>query len=419
MDAQSSHDAQVIEISGDIPDLTRSPGGSKICGEAPCGFADAGSISRDSEERSNSMRKLLMAVVLCFIFMTVEVVGGIKANSLAILTDAAHLLSDVAAFAISLFSLWAAGWEATPRQSYGFFRIEILGALVSIQMIWLLAGILVYEAIDRIISGPREVDGFLMFLVSAFGLVVNIVMALLLGHDHGHGHGHGHDHHGHSHGFSVSTHDHGHHHDAKHTITEHHHTHDDHAHHVGKHSEDAHDHTHEDHTHHHAHNEVTEPLLGESKDGPEKKKKKQWNINVQGAYLHVLGDSIQSVGVMIGGAVIWYKPEWQIVDLICTLIFSVIVLGTTINMLRNILEVLMESTPREIDATKLESGLLEMEEVVAVHELHIWAITVGKVLLACHVKIRPEANADLVLDKVINYIKRVYNISHVTIQIER
>ncbi|KAE8657761.1 hypothetical protein F3Y22_tig00116983pilonHSYRG00138 [Hibiscus syriacus] len=88
-------------------------------------------------------------------------------------------------------------------------------------------------------------------------------------------------------------------------------------------------------------------------------------------------------------------------------------------MLRSILEVLMESTPREIDATKLETGLLEMGDVVAVHELHIWAITVGKVLLACHVKIAPEADADKVLDNVIEYIRREYNISHVTIQVER
>lgn len=133
----------------------------------------------------------------------------------------------------------------------------------------------------------------------------------------------------------------------------------------------------------------------------------------------MLGDSIQSVGVMIGGAIIWYKPEWKIIDLICTLIFSVIVLGTTIRMLRNILEVLMESTPREIDATRLSQGLCEMDDVIAVHELHIWAITVGKVLLACHVKIKREANADMVLNKVVDFIRREYNISHVTIQIER
>ncbi|OMP11776.1 Cation efflux protein [Corchorus capsularis] len=413
MEEQNPQHGQVVEISVDITSGERSVGGSKICGDAPCGFSDASTNSKDAEERSANMRKLFIAVALCIIFMSVEVVGGIKANSLAILTDAAHLLSDVAAFAISLFSLWAAGWEANPRQSYGFFRVEILGALVSIQLIWLLAGILVYEAIVRLINDTGEVNGFLMFLVAAFGLVVNVIMALLLGHDHGHGHGHGHSHshgdhghgHSHSHGVTITTHHHHeghsagechHHHHEEDSQTEHHHHHDD------EHTKDE---------HHHAHEDQSQPLLN--------KPKKRRNINVHSAYLHVLGDSIQSIGVMIGGGLIWYKPEWKIVDLICTLIFSVVVLGTTIRMLRNILEVLMESTPREIDATKLERGLLEMGDVVAIHELHIWAITVGKVLLACHVKIRPEADADAVLDNVIGYIRREYNISHVTIQIER
>jgi cation diffusion facilitator family transporter len=84
-----------------------------------------------------------------------------------------------------LFSLWAAGWEATPRQSYGFFRIEILGSLVSIQLtyIWLLAVILAYEAIVSLINESGDVQGSLMFAVSAFGLFVNIIMAVLLGRD--------------------------------------------------------------------------------------------------------------------------------------------------------------------------------------------------------------------------------------------
>ncbi|KAL0896279.1 hypothetical protein Bca101_080240 [Brassica carinata] len=367
MASSSPQRSHIIEVkAGKAVEESTTSLASLACGEAPCGFSDLNNASGDAQERNASMRKLCIAVVLCLLFMTVEVFGGIKANSLAILTDAAHLLSDVAAFAISLFSLWAAGWEATPRQTYGFFRVEILGALVSIQLIWLLTGILVYEAIIRLLSETSEVNGFLMFLVAAFGLLVNIVMAVLLGHDHGHGHGHGHGHDHHSHGVTVTTHHHGH----------------------------DHGHTHGEDKHHHAHGhgDVTEQLL-------DKSEKRKRNINVQGAYLHVLGDSIQSVGVMIGGAVIWYKPEWKIVDLICTLVFSVIVLGTTINMIRSILEVLMESTPREIDATKLEKGLLEMDEVVAVHELHIWAITVGKVLLACHVNITPEADADMVLNK--------------------
>ena len=410
MEVQNLEHGNIIEIHGDVPAIETSLGRSKICEGVTCGFSDAKTASMDEKERSTSMKKLLIAVVLCIIFMSVEVAGGIKANSLAILTDAAHLLSDVAAFAISLFSLWASGWEATPRQSYGFFRIEILGALVSIQMIWLLAGILVYEAVARIIHDTGEVQGFLMFVVAAFGLVVNVVMALLLGHDHGHG-GHHHGHGGHDHGHSKEDQKNMHRHGIKITTHDHHHHHVEHFHDTGD--------------HHHAHEGgLAAPLLGDSSEGEQKvkggvKQKKQQNINVQGAYLHVLGDSIQSIGVMIGGAIIWYKPEWKIIDLICTLIFSAIVLGTTIRMLRNILEVLMESTPREIDATRLEKGLCEMDEVVAIHELHIWAITVGKVLLACHVKVKPEADADMVLDKVVDYIKREYNISHVTIQIER
>ncbi|KAL8054089.1 hypothetical protein ABFX02_05G115000 [Erythranthe guttata] len=384
MEVQNLEQGHVIEVHSHVPSTEggSTSGGRKGCEAGTlCDFSDSKNSSKDAQERSSSSRKLSIAVALCILFMGVEIVGGIKANSLAILTDAAHLLSDVASFAISLFSLWAAGWEANPRQSYGFYRIEILGALVSIQLIWLLTGILVYEAIVRLLNNSGdEVQGFLMFLVSAFGLLVNIIMAVLLGHDHGHGHGHA---------------DHGH----------------DHA----DHDHDQHDHA--DHDHDNADHDHDQPLL-KSKEG-DKKTKKAKNINVQGAYLHVLGDSIQSVGVMIGGAVIWYKPEWKIIDLICTLLFSVIVLGTTIRMLRNILEVLMESTPREIDAKRLEKGLCEMEEVVAVHELHIWAITVGKVLLACHVKVKPDVDADVALDKVIDYIKREYNISHVTIQIEK
>ncbi|KAI3893419.1 hypothetical protein MKW92_045375 [Papaver armeniacum] len=396
MEVQNAQPGHIVEISRDVISEGSSHGTTKICSGVPCGFSDVGALSKDAKERAASMRKLWISIALCVVFMTVEIVGGVKANSLAILTDAAHLLSDVAAFGISLFSLWATSWEATPRQSYGFFRIEILGTLVSIQMIWLLAGILVYEAISRIINDTGEVQGFLMFIVSAFGLVVNIVMAVLLGHDHGHG-GHGHDHgeHGHDHG--EHGHDHGHGHNHSHDV------HDPHSH--------AHSHDHEHGSDH------SEPLLKSSEVGGKEKKKR--NINIQGAYLHVLGDSIQSIGVMIGGAIIWYKPEWKIIDLICTLIFSVIVLGTTIRMLRNILEVLMESTPREINAAMLEKDLCEMDEVIAIHELHIWAITVGKVLLACHVKVKPDADADLVLDKVSDHIKRVYNISHLTIQIER
>ncbi|XP_031497159.1 metal tolerance protein A2-like isoform X2 [Nymphaea colorata] len=474
MEASGSHSAHIIEINREIHARKPTQLGNKSCGgAATCGFSDSASGGSNAEERQASMKKLWRVAVLCIIFMAIEVVGGIKANSLAILTDAAHLLSDVTAFGISLFSLWASGWEATPQQSYGFFRIEILGTLVSIQLIWLLTGILVFEAIHRIVHDSGDVEGSLMFAVAFFGLIVNIIMALVLGHDHGHGHGHG----GHGHGSGghghVHDHDHGRivnmHHDLGHSVHEekNHTKHcgvdtqngegkhngeqgrqgmrDCHSKNIEVHSVHGEEHKAEHHNHakEHGHSkhkheaqskgspvdddQLNKRLLSHSEDScadtvhnsVSTGKSKRWNINVQGAYLHVLGDTIQSIGVMIGGAIIWWKPEWRIIDLLCTLFFSLIVLATTIKMLRNILEVLMESTPREIDARRLEEGLCEMEEVEAVHELHIWAITVGKVLLACHVEIKPDADADQVLDNVIGYIQREYNISHVTIQIER
>ena len=289
MDMQHSEQGHIIEVCGDLQVQERTAGANKICDGAPCGFSDAKSSPKEAKERSDSMRNLVIAVALCIVFMTVEVVRGLKAKSLAILTDAAHLLSDVAAFAISLFSLWASGWEATPRQSYGFFRIEILGALVSIQMIWLLAGILVYEAISRFFYETGEVQGFPMFLVSAFGLVVNIMMAVLLGHDHDHGHGHGHGGHDHS------------------DTNEHNHEHTDDMHTHGMTIKtqvvSKAGHSKHDKIYHHAlETDPTIPLLGPSSEfeGEHNKQKK----HVQGAYLHVLGDSIQSIGVMNGGAII-------------------------------------------------------------------------------------------------------------------
>nr|GEV60561.1 metal tolerance protein 1-like [Tanacetum cinerariifolium] len=201
----------------------------------------------------------------------------------------------------SLFSVWASGWVATPRQSYGYFRIEILGTLVSIQIICLLTGILVYQAIDRLVNGLAEVDGGLMLGISAVGLVFNIFMIFILGHEHGHVH----DDPDHKYGLNV--------------------------------------------THHDGHNESTQPLLRSYPANTNKP-----NINVRGACLHVLRDLIQSIGVMTGAVIIWYNPKLTIVDPICKLLFSIIVFYTTINILRDILEVLVESSPRGFDVLSLE-----------------------------------------------------------------
>jgi len=175
------------------------------CASARCGLVSPGALAEDAAQRALSSRKLGKAVVFCLIFMVVETVGGVLANSLAILADAAHLLSDIAGFVISLCAICAAGWEATPSQSFGFYRLEILGGLLSIQLIWLLTGILVYEAIRRLFDPSQLVDGRLMFGIASVGLLVNLAMIFMLGHDCGVGQLGHHENHSHQHPAASSS----------------------------------------------------------------------------------------------------------------------------------------------------------------------------------------------------------------------
>ena len=137
--------------------------------------------------------------MLCLIFMIAEVVGGVLSNSLAIATDAAHLLTDFASFMISLFAIWVAGRPGSERMSFGWHRAEVLGAMVSVLMIWVVTGVLVYMAVLRVISMEFEIDAKVMLITSGLGVLVNIIMGASL-HQHGHSHGGGDAEHGHSHG---------------------------------------------------------------------------------------------------------------------------------------------------------------------------------------------------------------------------
>ena len=157
-------------------------------------------ISQDDHLKSQeeAMKKLTLVCVICLVFMTIEIIGGYLANSIAIMSDAAHLLSDFLGFVISILSIYISRRVATTEMSYGFHRAEIIGALVSIALIWGLTIWLLYEATLRIIETP-PVDGFIMVLVSIIGFAFNLIMGLVLayqgiGHVHLHSHDHNHNH---------------------------------------------------------------------------------------------------------------------------------------------------------------------------------------------------------------------------------
>src|ERR1700722_1619067 len=120
-------------------------------------------------------RALRISLAIALIFMIVEVVGGIIANSLALISDALHLFTDVGALSLSLIVLKIAHLPSTTKMSYGYHRAEILGALASALSLWALCGILIYEAVFRLIS-PPEVKGPLVFVIATIGLLANLLM---------------------------------------------------------------------------------------------------------------------------------------------------------------------------------------------------------------------------------------------------
>lgn len=298
--------------------------------------------------------------------MIVELIGGWLASSLAIMSDAAHLLSDVGGFVVSLVALKLARSQS-PQMTYGFARAEVLGALLSVVTIWMVTGMLVAEAVQRIIS-PEDVDGKLMFIIASIGLLVNVVLLVVLGeegHSHGSGggHSHDHDHHDEEHGHDHS-HDHGH----------------------------DHDHGHEDHGH----------------EGGR-------NMNIRSAWLHAVGDLLQNLGVMIAAGLIWWNPEWKIADPIATLIFSVLIIWTTKGIIMDIVNILMQRVPAGLDPAELAFEMSKVAGVTRVHDMHLWSLTTGVPILSVHIDLEPSSDCAAITRSIVADLKKK-GIGHVTIQ---
>ncbi|KUF80995.1 Cation Diffusion Facilitator (CDF) Family [Phytophthora nicotianae] len=406
-----------------------------------------------SDSAQHAQKKLQLACVCSVFFMVAEVVGGFLAGSLAIMADAAHLLSDVAAFCISLFAIWTSTRPPTNRLSFGFQRTEVIGAVTSVLVLWALTGVLVYAVVNRFIeclepNPPEHVDGKLMFIVACIGLLVNLVLMQILGHGHSHGGGaHGHSHngvgsHGHSHG-GGHTHVHGHTDQERGFVDTHSgvdiqgHSHggelldDDHEDHH-RYSENEgiyhrlsprkHGHTHrERNSHGHGHEQRKHSFGGDLEvaqlDGAEKPttKMNMENLNIRSAYIHALGDFIQSIGVCIAGGLIWLKPEWQIANPIATFIFSALVLFTTVGIVRDSLHILMEGSPEGINTEDIEFGLRACSSVVGAHDLHIWSLSAGLSSLSVHIV---ADDVEVALHATQRYLLSK-GITHSTIQTEK
>ncbi|XP_062987395.1 proton-coupled zinc antiporter SLC30A8 [Elgaria multicarinata webbii] len=301
-------------------------------------------------EQCKARRKLCAASVVCIIFMTAEIIGGHIAGSLAIITDAAHILVDLMSFLISIFSLWLSSKPPSKRLTYGWHRAEILGAFLSMIVIWVVTGVLTYLAILRLLHPHYEIEATVMLITSGCAILANIILSLTL-HQTGHGNFPG--------------------------------------------AHQACD-----------HRSAPERMLAST------------NASVQAAFVHAIGDLFQSISVLISALVIFFKPEYKMADPICTFVFSIFILGTTITILWDILLVLMEGTPKGLSYDAVKERILAMDKVESVHSFHLWSLTMNQTVLSAHIVTVDAADKQQVLNEVTEVLFGTYNFHAVTLQIE-
>jgi zinc transporter 2 len=325
-------------------------------------------------ENKVAMFKLKIISTVCCTFMIIEFICGYLAGSLAIMSDATHLLSDLAGFLISLFSLIVAMKPADRNFTFGYHRFEVLGALASILIIWGLTVWLLMAAIWRI-QHPNPIVGFLMVCIAAGGLLFNIIMNRVLAYN------------------PVAN------------------SMDDGMGAIKKSSEDEID---------LKQNSLDEPLLNDNIESEELKHNLNADDNpvIRAAYIHILGDMIQSAGVLLAALIIYFyqdtHPGVRIVDPICTFCFAIVVLCTTLPVSRDCFYVLLESTPRDLDIESLYNDLSSINGVISVHDIHLWNISIGRPSIALHIIC--DNPKDIL--KIASQTCKSYGIKHCTIQAE-
>ncbi|XP_022187852.2 zinc transporter 2 [Nilaparvata lugens] len=292
--------------------------------------------------------KLMSVAATCLLFMTIEIIGGHLAGSIAIMGDAAHLFSDFISFVISLFAIWIGQQNPTKHLTFGFQRVEVIAVLFSVAVIWILSAYFMYVSVIRIMHKDFVIDSNKMLFVSLFGIVSNLVMGVLL----------------HSYG--------------------------------------------EDLRHCHSHN---------SPDNMHNNLKAQ-NINIRAAIIHVIGDLVQSVGVLVSACIIHYYPNAKIADPICTLIFSMLVICTTMSVIIDSLWILLEGLPPHLDYASVRQSLAYLEGVQTVHSLHIWTLTSSQYVATAHLTV-DNVDRDVLLERARSMLRLKFGIERITIQVEQ
>ncbi|OLE51328.1 MAG: hypothetical protein AUG51_22760 [Acidobacteria bacterium 13_1_20CM_3_53_8] len=275
---------------------------------------------------TRSRHSLTVVLVLTALYMVAEAVGGWYTRSLALMADAGHMLADVAALTLALMAVWFSARPATSRKTFGYYRLEILAALINGVALVVISLYIFYQAYERW-SHPPEVDSNVMVIIAFGGLLVNVVCAWMLHGDH------------------------------------------------------------------------------------------RDDLNVRGAWLHIIGDALGSVGAITAGALMTLYG-WYTADPLFSVIICLLIIWSSWNLIRESTNVLLEGTPAHINLAAVEDAILETDGVRDVHDLHIWTITSGREALSAHViHIETISQPDLLRELRAKLHNR-FGVDHLTIQME-
>ena len=287
--------------------------------------------------------KFVLSMVLTAAILIAEVVGGFWTGSLALLSDAAHVFMDIFALGLSYLALRLSALPADDRHTYGFHRLEVVAALINGVTLGAIAIEIFSESWKRWFN-PEPIKSMEMLVIAVIGLIVNIVVAFVLG-------GH------------------------------------------------AHEHNHKDEDGAEAHEEAED-------------------LNVRSAYLHVLGDAISSVGVIIAAAVIWFTG-WNWLDPLMSVFIGILIIVSSWRVLKSSLHILVEGVPEHLSVEKIGQSMASANGVLDVHDLHVWSICSGHIALSAHVITDNQllADGDGIMADLKTRLKK-FGIEHTTIQFE-
>lgn len=330
-------------------------------------------------------RNLLAFLVLNLSFAFVELVYGMWTNSLGLISDSFHMFFDCTALLAGLIAAVVSRWPPNEKFSYGYARAEVVAGFVNALFLIFIGFFIFSEAIERAFE-PPEVKHERLMIVSVAGFLVNLVGIFAFQHGgHGHSHGHSHDHsHGHSHNHSSlpghsgekcsndSSHDHPHDHPHDHDDHSHDHSHDEHCEHKG------HDHTHSHDRGHHRNTTHTESYLANDSQ------------IMHGIFLHILADTLGSVGVIISSFFI-HMFGWMLADPICSMFIAALIMLSVYPLITTSLGILMQRTPSLLDHAL--PGTLqkvsELEGVLEVNDPHFWVLCSGTYIGTLRLEVLP------------------------------